>query len=176
MEKNNDYWRSHKLDFIPSKLSGRISDFENCTQTKLSKSQTFDQDEYFLDEAKKTKDLLILTNFLSPDFKSILTEIIKDDTHVSLIVSEKLYEKMIQEYYLDLADIIEIKRIQVYLYPDEIELGSFVLTDEKVMFWLLTQNGDYDNETMICSGDSAIQLGKEIFDYYKEKSKQATDI
>lgn len=176
MEKDNDYWSGHKLDFIPSQLSERMSELENCTQTEVSKSQTFDQDEDFLSEAKKTKNLLIITNFLSPDFKPVLTEIVKADTQVSLIVSESLYEKIVQEQYLDLADIIEIKRIQVNLYQDEIKLGSFILTDEKLMLRLLTLEGDYDTERMVCSGASALQWGKEVFDYYLKDSVSVDDI
>lgn len=176
MEKDNDYWSGHKLDFIPSQLSERISELENCTQTQVSESQVSDQDEYFLAEAKKSKNLLMITNFLSSDFKPVLTELVKEDTQVSLIVSEKLYEKIVQEQYLDLADIIEIKEIQVYLYPDEIELGSFILTDKKLMLRLLTLEGDYDTERMVCSGSNALQWGKEVFDYYLKDSVSADDI
>ncbi|MDW7733415.1 MAG: transcriptional regulator FilR1 domain-containing protein, partial [Methanolobus sp.] len=50
------------------------------------------------------------------------------------------------------------------------------VTDHAVMLRLLAKEGNYDNKRFFCASNSACKWGKELFEYYKAKSKKIIEI
>jgi len=173
---NIDYWGSHDLHFIPHHLLKRIYELESCTSVAVQISEIFDEDETFVEEAKRTKFIFTVTSFMFPHFEKLFTEMTELSVQASFIVSEELYQKFLHEKSEDLIYISQNPNIELYRYPSNFPFMSFTLTDHAVMMRTLTLEGNYDNKRIICSSEGALKWGKELYQYYLKDSVRITEI
>ncbi|MDI3539341.1 MAG: hypothetical protein PWQ52_464, partial [Methanolobus sp.] len=64
----------------------------------------------------------------------------------------------------------------LYLYPKKIDVLTFAYNDHYLLINLLRSNGDTDNKHILCSNLSALEWGKELFQYYLKDSTPITKI
>ena len=169
-EDNIDYWGSHTIDFIPKEFLRRIAELGSCNLVELQIQETFEEDRSFIEEAKKSKFLFVITSFIFPNYNDVLSELIAAGAEISIIVSSGVYEKLLQENPRDLQHFVSNTQVKIYKYPDSFAFLSFSLTDHSVMFRLLTLEGNYDNKRMLCSSPQALEWGKDFFYSYMKKS------
>ncbi|AFV22221.1 hypothetical protein Mpsy_0008 [Methanolobus psychrophilus R15] len=173
---NIEYWGSHDLHFIPPHLLKRINELESCTSVTVQISEIFDEDETFVEEAKRTKFICTVTSFMFPHFEKLFTEMTELNVNASFIVSDDLYQKLLHEKSEDLQYISQNPNIELYRYPSNFPFTSFTLTDHAVMLRTFTLEGGYDTKRIICSSEDALKWGKELYEYYLKDSILITEI
>lgn len=173
---NIDYWGSHNLQFIPPHLLKRIYELESCTSVAVQMSEIFDEDETFVEEAKRTKFIFTATSFMFPHFKELFTEMTELNVQASFIISEELYQKILHEKREYLIYVSQNPNIELYRYPSNFPFMSFTLTDHSVMLRTFTLGDEYDNKRIICSSEGALKWGRELYEYYLKDSILITEI
>jgi predicted transcriptional regulator len=108
--------------------------------------------------------------------RHLASELTGMNVKISSIISNELYERLVRENPDELKYFLQLPNTEFYRYPGKLGFLSFTLTDHIVMFRLLTTEGGYDNNRMVCSGESAIKWGKELFEYYLKNSRHVTEI
>ena len=176
LSNNIDYWGTHDLHFIPPYLMDRIRELGSCSLAEVKMHNMFDEDETLVDEAKRTKYLFTVTSFVFPNMRQLSKELTDMGVKIESIISSELYEKLVNENPEELNYFLQTPNTELYRYPGKLGLLSFTMTNHLIMFRLLTTRGDYDNNKMVCSGESALKWGKELFEYYLKDSILITEI
>jgi predicted transcriptional regulator len=171
-----DYWGTHNFDFIPLHLLSRIRELGLCNSVEVKMQDIFDEDATFVEEAKRTKFLFTVTSFVFPHMRKLVSELTEMNVKISSIISSGLYEKLVHENPEEIKYFLQFQNTEFYRYPDKLGFLSFTMTDHRIMFRLLTLKGDYDNNRIVCSGDSALKWGKELYEYYLKSSILITAI
>lgn len=139
-------------------------------------SEIFDEDETFVEEAKRTKFIFTVTSFMFPHFEKLFTEMTELNVQASFIISEELYQKFLHEKSEDLRYVSQNPNIELYRYSSNLPFMSFTLTDHAVMIRTFTLEGNYDNKRIICSSEGVPKWGKELYEYYLKGSILITEI
>lgn len=173
---NLAYWGTHDLDFIPPHLVKRINEFGSCAKIEVPLSKLYQEDDIFIEQAKDTKLFSVITSFMFPNFKEVLTDLAANDVNMSIIISNELHQKMVSDFKEDLEYILQLPKLEMYVYPENFKLLSFTLTDHNFLLRLLTLEGDYDHKRVICASDHALRWGNDLFEYYLNDSIQITEV
>jgi len=170
IEENIEYWGTHKLDFISPQLLERIDKLKGCTVIELPLHEIFEENKQFTEGAKKSKTVYTITSYAFPNFEKILSQLIANNVSISVIVTKELFEKLVIEHFSKIKELIEVPNIRLYIYPHTLDFLQISINDYNVLLELLTKEGNYDNKNVICSNESALEWGKDLFEYYLEKS------
>jgi len=176
LESDIDYWGTHNIDFIPPYLLNRICELGCCDLIEVPLHQLFDEDKQFLEEAKNTDSLFIVTSFVFPNYRKFFAELIANNVNIKVIFSQDIYEKVIRDIPGDIHHYLKTSNVQFYLYHGNFKFLSFSYTDHVVLIRLLNLEGNYDNKRLFCSGNSARVWAKELFEFYLKDSTPITEL
>jgi predicted transcriptional regulator len=165
-----EYWGTHQLDFIPPYLLQRINELGPCDLIKIGLHEIFEEDKQFTKEAKMSKSVYTMSSFVFPNFEQTFSELIANNVNIFIIISKELYEKLISDNPERSQALIDNPNIHLSVYPNRFDFLSVSINDYSCMLKLLTEQGVSDNKRVICSSDSAISWGKELFEYYLKNS------
>jgi predicted transcriptional regulator len=172
----NDYLGTHYIDFIPSHLLKKLPEIGSLDIIDIDITDLFSQDKELFKKAAKSKYWLEVTSILYPDFHYFYTEMLGHEIDISIIITQDVYDKAKHDYYESFKEIMDLRLISMYLYPESMEFASFIVTDGCVSFRLLTHEGVFDNKKMHICGPAASECGKELFEYYRQQSTLITEI
>ncbi|MDP2217414.1 MAG: winged helix-turn-helix domain-containing protein [Methanolobus sp.] len=171
-----DYWGTHKPDFIPSHLFKRISELRMCKILTPSLADTYSVHDRFYEMSKHSTFQFEITATFYPYFPKLFYELIPHNINIHIVMTTDLFEKLQAENREEVAKLIDSKLIHFYVYPEKMELLSFLYNEHCIMLSPLTNNGEFDNKHIECCNPSALKWGKELFEYYLEKSILITEI
>ncbi len=174
LEENVDYWGSHDLDFIPGYLLKRLEELDPCTLIEPDIYNIFELNEEFIETSKKSEYVNSFVSFLHPDHLQIFLDLMDRDIDASLIVSEKLFEKIREEYFEDFRELLSTDSVKLFIYKDKMDLVSFSINDHCSVMRLLTKSHEYDSKQLVCKGQNALEWGQELFEYYRKRSVPVT--
>lgn len=175
LDTDIDYWGTHKLDFIPSHLLKRINELGPCKSIQIALHEIFEEDKQFTEEAKRSKSVFTLSSFVFPNFEQTFSELTANNVSISTIISKDLSEKLINNGPDRSKALVGNPNISLSIYPDHFDFLSISINDYSIMLKLMTREGTPDNKRVICSSESALQWGKELFEYYLKRSTPITE-
>ncbi|WP_292465014.1 winged helix-turn-helix domain-containing protein [Methanolobus sp.] len=176
LDVNIEYWGTHKLDFMPQHLFERMDELKACTVIEIPLHEIFEENKQFTEGAKKSKAVYTVTSYSFPNFERILSELIANNVSISIIITEELFRKLFNEHFDNTQALIKSPNINLYMYSGSFDFLSFSINDYNMLLQLLTKDGNPDNKDVICSSKSALQWGKELFEYYLKDSKLITEL
>ncbi|MCQ6963875.1 helix-turn-helix transcriptional regulator [Methanolobus chelungpuianus] len=174
--ENSDYLGTHNIDFIPQHLLKELPEIGSCEIVNIPLYNIFDQDIELLQKALRSKRWLEITSVLYPTFYEFYAQMIENEIDTSVIITQEFYDKAKKEYYHQFKDIINLKLITLYLYPEKLDFTSFILAGECMSFRLFTNEGEFDHRKMQICGPAVPGGGKELFEYYRQRSTLIIDI
>ncbi|MDP2218337.1 MAG: winged helix-turn-helix domain-containing protein [Methanolobus sp.] len=169
-----DYWGTHSLNFIPPHLLERINELGKCAV--VSPSITEIHEAHKIIETASKKYHYAITTFFYPNFRDIFSGILSEGADMHVIISQSLFDKLEIDNYNDIKELLSNDLVHFYLYPNKMNLLSFVYSEQMVMIGLLTINGSFDNKHVVCENLTAINWAKDVFDYYLKNSTPITEI
>jgi predicted transcriptional regulator len=107
----------------------RINEFGSCARIEVPLDKVYKTDDIFIEQAKDTMLFSFITLFLFPNFKEMLADLAANDVNISTIISTELYQKIISESKEDLEYILQLPKIEMYVYHENFKLLSFTLSD-----------------------------------------------
>jgi predicted transcriptional regulator len=176
LEIDIDYWGTHDLSFIASDLLKRINELSSCKIHEIAMHEIFDEDPQFIKDSKASTALFTVTSFRIVGFEKALVDLISNKVNMSLIISQESYEKVLHENPEMVNGLTKIEYVDSYIYPEKMRFMSFSVNDFSIVLRLLKKKGDFSNKRLVCSSESAIKWGKELFDHYLKNSSPAAEI
>lgn len=64
----------------------------------------------------------------------------------------------------------------LYIFDDtSVKLGALSVTDDLMLIAFFNKDGVFDHKKVISFEKSALQWGKDLFEYYRERSEKVTN-
>ncbi len=174
LERDN-YWIEHDLSGIPQYLLDRIGDLKNCKLIEADPSQIFEPDTELLNFFSSSRYLMVLSSFYRPEFLSLYTRLGRMESDITLIFTESVLEKIIQNYTKKLRKLATLQNTELFLCGDGVKLAELIVSDLGMMISLFDSNGRFYHNYMSCSEPEAVNWARELFEFYKLRAWKIED-
>lgn len=171
-----DYWGSHNIEFIPPHLLDRINELGKCDLIKPAITDMYEFNPQFYEHSKLSRSVSRVSTFFHPMYSKLYPELMKLGVAIYLVLSQEVLDRLQDKPEPDFAKLLENEQFNLYLYPKKIDVLTFAYNDHYLLINLLRSNGDTDNKHILCSNLSALEWGKELFQYYLKDSTPITKI
>jgi predicted transcriptional regulator len=176
LDKNIEYWGTHKLDFIPPHLLERIYELGECEIITPSITNVFEINRNFHETSKKSTSLFHITTFLYPNYFMLFSELISNNVNMHLIVSKDLLEKIRAGEDNDFKQLAQSGLFHLFVYPDKMDFLTFAYNDSNLLLSALKDNMEFDNKHILSCNPSTIDWGKDLFEHYLKDSTPVSEI
>ena len=177
LDTDIDYWGTRKLDFIPPHLFKSLLELKECqiinpyTQSIYARPlEIYGTDDKFQETSKNCNNFYAVSAFFHPNFINMFTEMLHGKVKINVIVTANVVDIIRNQYQAEYIEIIKSKLFNLFVYPKKIDFVSFAYNEYYLLMRLLTNEGNYDYKYMLSSSQSALDWGKELFEYYSKDS------
>ena len=175
IEKNEDFWKEHLLDGIPQKLLDNINALGECSVHQEGLENIYDSHKNFLGNINKSSEIDGVSTIFIPIYPEFFANLAKNNVPTKLVLTKNVFEKVKNEYRDVLELYLNSDNTKLYLI-DEAKV-AFIVTDHFFSMSLFFKNGTYDPQHDLIGHDkAAVEWGKELFKYYKEKAREITSL
>jgi predicted transcriptional regulator len=171
-----NYWGTRKLDFIPPHLLKRINELGECSIINPPLTDIHAIQAKFLKANKRSDSIFVVTTFFFSNYNTLFSELIESNIDIHFIIDPGLYEKLQIENDTVLREIVNNKRVNLFVYNKKMDFISFAFNDYCILLRILESRGANDHKMLVCSGQSALAWGKELFEYYLKDSEPITEL
>lgn len=176
LDMDIDYWESHNLEFIPPSLLERIDELKSCKVLSPTITELFEINKDFVKSAFRSSHIYLLTTIMHPEFPSLLSEFIKDDRKVTMIITKELYARFTQELYDTFKSFIAHGGVRFFIYQGDLKVTTLSITDSCFILRLLSKNNDFSYKQLLCNDSQSYQWSRNLFDHYLSGSIPVTEI
>jgi len=176
LERYPDYWGRHDLSLIPLHLMERLRELGDCTLVIPSLQEMHDFNKEVHEKSKGSRSFFEVASTFKADFHFLFSELAQKGTSMTFIISKELQDHLQRERHEEFKEYLENEKTVFYLYPEKMPFLSFVGNDFCLLLELLTHEGSFDNTQLVCCNPDALVWGRELFDFYKQRSTQITGI
>lgn len=172
IEKNMDYWEERNLTALPRSLLKRINDLQSCFLVKPDPDNIFEPSAVFLENIKKSKKILSFSSIFHPVFSEIFLANEDDDTEITLIVTEKICERLKTDFEKELQLYLAREKRRLFICKDEIKIAMLVKTERFMAADFLTLKGVFDQETIIGFEPAALAWTEDLILHYGKQARE----
>jgi predicted transcriptional regulator len=165
-----DYWGTRSLDFIPPHLLERLGEVGKCEAIIPHLTDVHELNQDVVKASYKSKAVFKVTTFCHPHFPNMFCDLIDKNVSVYIIMSKDLLDSVRCNYSTECSKLLKSKLFHLFTYPNEMGLQGFVLNDYYVLMRLFNSIGETDYKHIVCTSPSALEWGKELFEYYLKDS------
>lgn len=176
IEENKDFWASRNFDAIPPHLFSRIKDLGHYFLIEPDINYIFELPREFVDNIPKSKSIVTFVSYLHPTFLSLYLKAARSEANISLFVSEKVLEKMKNEYFEQFNELMKATNTTVFLCKENPEIPMVTVTDWFCYICLFNEEGRYDHRDIISFDKSSLKWCNELFDYYRTNTRKLCQI
>lgn len=172
-----DYWANHAVESIPEPLRGRIGELANCTFSEPpDRTRLFEPHREFVENLMISKKINGIASIFHPSYPSLFLALAKNGVDVSLLITRPIYERIKEEYGVEMSEFLKFENASLYVCGKKIEL-AYVVTEIFLSLTLPFSDGTYDHkEDVLCFDPVALQWGEDLFTYYRNISDKITEI
>lgn len=175
-EENFEYWVERDLQGIPPKLRKRIGELGNCKLIRPDLNRMFEFDPEFTDNLNKAQHILECIAYFHPALTSICREIADKGVEISLLLTEPVLQRCINDYREDLLHVLGLENVKVFRFSGDLRIAGLTVTDEALMLSLFPRNRHFDRESLVSYEPSALKWGTELFNQLLKNAEQITEI
>lgn len=173
-EKNEEFWADRKLTPIPPYLIKRISELENYNIIEPDLSHTFDLNPEFVKNVSNSNHILMFFSYFHPQFPSFFLDLARKGIEISLVLSESVYLRIAEDFKKEGEEFLKIENTGLFILDRKgVEIPAVVASSDKIMLLgLFNENGRFDRQYIISFEAGAIEWGKELFEYFRDMSRE----
>lgn len=176
-EDNFEYWSEKDLQGLPPSFKKKLGELGKCKLIQPDLDRMFELDPEVVKNLSGSGYILEAIAYFHPPMISLCQELAKQGVEFSLLMSESVYERYYTDYMEDFRDMLALKNVKFFRYPDELKIASLTVTDKFFMISLFPKNQrHFDRESLICYEPPALKLGAELFNELLLDSTQVTEI
>jgi predicted transcriptional regulator len=170
--ERDDYWIEHDLSGIPQYLLDRIGDLKDCKLVEANPSQIFEPSTELFDFFSSSRYLMVFSSFYRPEFLPLYTRLGRLESDVTLIFTEPVLEKIMQNYEKKIRKIATLQNTELFVCNNGVKLAELMVSDRGMIISLFDSNGRFYYDYMSCSEPEAVNWARELFEFYKSKAWQ----
>lgn len=170
IEVNEQFFNEHDLSPIPESMLQRVGELEGCKLIENSMENITATFTEVIDIISKSRHVSIISPTSDNYYPKFILSIAERKIPVSVILTENIFRKITNENTYSLKAYLGHDNARLYVVDDA--RLSFTVTD---IFSSLSlyKNGSFDASTSLVSLDkSGIKWGEDLFEYYRQKSKE----
>lgn len=171
-----DYWGSHILDFIPPHLLKRIGEIGEFQTITPSVPDTHYIPKKFHESSKKSGVLYSINTFFHPNFVDLFADLLENDVEVHFILSQDLLDNMTDSYNKVFNSLIDTNKFHFYLHSHDLGFMSLGVSKHHLMLTSLRTDGTFDNQRILCTSQSAVEWGIELFNHYLKSATRIKEV
>jgi predicted transcriptional regulator len=175
-DDNHDYWARQNLRTLPPHLLDRIGELGSCREFIPERTHIFDYPPEIMDPLYRSKKVMEISSFFRPGYPGLYLDLAKKGIEVSLVLERPIYMKLVSDYRKEVEEFLNLKNTCIFVCDDKIELASSIVTDRFISISMISKDGRYYNHEMVSFEKSALEWGKELYNYYRDVSEQITKI
>lgn len=175
-EKNEEFWVDRKLAPIPPHLIKRISELGDYHLIEPDLSHTFDLNPEFVKNLSSSSYIHMLCSYFHPHFPTLFLNLARKGIDISLILSEAVYLRLVEDFKEEEKELLNMENSSLYvLEKKEMETPALVAAANKIIsLGLFNESGRFDRQYVISFEPQAIRWGEELFEYYRDMSREIT--
>jgi predicted transcriptional regulator len=173
-EKNEEFWADRKLTPIPPYLIKRISELGNYYLIEPDLSHTFDLNPEFVKNVSNSSHILMFFSYFHPQFPSFFLDLARKGIEISLVLSESVYLRIAEDFRKEGEEFLKMERTSLFIFnKKDVDIPAVVASSDKIMLLgLFNENGRFDRQYVISFEPGAIEWGKELFEYFRDMSRE----
>jgi predicted transcriptional regulator len=176
LEENTSYWAEREVNEIPPFLLQRISELGHCTIIEPQIDYMFEMIPEYVRNVRMAKELKVAISYFHPLFPSFYLEIAEKGIPISLILPEPILKRWIEDYREQTEQYLKKENAKLFVCTDCESIPAVVAADNFMAMALFPKNTVFDRKYVICFEPDALAWGKELYDYYEQRSEQINDI
>lgn len=169
---NHDYWKKHDIEAIPSPLLKRIDKLRNCQVILPDLDSMFEPQTELMEQLPESRFFMRMTSSFHPEYWKVYTQLIGRNIDTTIVVAPPTFERLRKDFPDDLNAILASKCLHIFVCSQTMRIAACVVTDGTMTLELFNNNGGYNHEILLSHDDSAIQWGKELVEYYIDRSQE----
>ncbi|MDY6964610.1 MAG: winged helix-turn-helix domain-containing protein [Halobacteriota archaeon] len=174
ISKDKDFWLNHDISGIPEHLLRRIGELGDCEIVGSAPDDLLKTFSNFIQIVMNAKEMKGVSPIYSPDYPNMVKTLVSKKADVDLVLSRKVLNKILETNQDDLEvlrKIISEKYLRLLVIDEDVK-EAFTITDSALSFGLFRKNGAFDTTAdLIAHGDEACNWGRELFEYYRDRSR-----
>ena len=176
VELDNNYWVNRDLSTVPEGLSKRIGELGDCILVEPDLDHLFELPAEFTVHIKGSKNVLICASYFHPAYPGLYSELVDNGVELSIVMTESVLERFKQDCMDELKKMLGSKKVHLYVCDEGIKPPTVIITDEALLLSFFNISGKYDHKDIVSSDPGALEWGKELFQYYREISRQLSEV
>ena len=176
LEENVDYWADRKMELIPSDLLFRIRELRNCTPIEPEVDRMFEIIPGIIRNITNSKKLKVLISYFHPNFPSYFLELAKKRVNISIVLPSIILKRWNEDYREVMTEFLKMENTELFICKSCEEVPTVLVTDTFMAIALFPKTTVFDRKYLTSTDSGARAWGKELFEYYKNSSKQIKEI
>ncbi|RJS48338.1 MAG: hypothetical protein CIT03_08870 [Methanobacterium sp.] len=168
-----NFWKNHNINEIPVEFLRTLDVFSNAYIIESTKENIENPFTTYLEMIADLNEFKAILPIFFPRHLDAIQFMIKNERKVELILTDEIYNSLLQHFSKkEFTKSIKEGRFNLWKIDQPIKLAS-MFSDNFISLGLFLFNGEYDPSKLLLSHDKeAITWGKNLFEYYKEKSEK----
>ncbi len=176
LEENADYWADREMGEIPAFLLRRINELGHCTIIEPQIDHMFEMIPEYVKNVRVAKKLEASIPYFHPLFPSFYLEIAEKGIPVSIILPESVLKRWVEDYREQTKLYLKKDNAKLFVCTDCEKIPAIAAADNFMAMALFPKSTVFDRKYVICFEPGARAWGKELYDYYEQRSKQINNI
>jgi len=153
-----------------------VNKLKICNVINPPLDEAYELNKQVVEDCYKSKSVFIIATFFHPMYTTLFSKLIENNVNIYAIFSQDVLDLIRSNYYAEYEKLRTENLIHLFLYPKKMNFQAFVLTDFCILMRLLKNNGDVDSKHVVCSNQSALEWGADLFEYYLKDSTPVTHL
>jgi len=173
LKKYEEFWLTHDLTGIPPHLLEKIGWLSNSNIIEIDALDIIKTHKTYISFIEAAKWVKGVSSIFSPDYPKVFEELVKKNINTQLIVTERVWEKVIDTVGLEnLKYSLSKGYLEIFIIEEDVKV-AFTVTDTFLSLGLFKPDGIYNTTLdLISTEERAIRWGVELFEYYRGKAKR----
>lgn len=195
-EEHLDFWLEHDLSSIPPHLLSRVRELGNINILERNLSSVFWLPEELTKDLVDSKRIMSFVSVFHPSSPFLYSEYMETGIEATAIITKPVLDilqtefnsripflktnnsilnRALLEYKQKINHILSSKASNFLVYEADLKPMSMIVTDKIFLLSLPDKKGRLTPQFLISSEPQALKWGEELFMYYKERAKPATE-
>lgn len=177
-EDNDYYWSHRRLDSVPFHLLKRIGNLKGSQLLEPGLAHGFDLFPELIDHFTGSSKVMLLFSFFHPLAPSFSLELAKKNVQIQLIFSRDSFDRFSGDFRDTGEKILAKKNASAFVYaglPLEIPV-LIAVSDSALLLGFFNKKGKFEGQYLLGFEPLALSWGRELFEYYRERSERVCSI
>jgi predicted transcriptional regulator len=176
LEENTDYWADRDMKEIPDFLLHRINELGQCSIIEPYLDYIFEMIPEYMENAENAKNLAAAIPYFHPLFPSFYLRIAKRGTSVSLVLSEPILRRWVEDYKQQTEQFIKMENTRLFICANFDRVPAITSADNFMALALFPKSEVFDRKYIIGFRQEALNWGKELYDHYEQLSERVHNL